>query len=240
MAVIAFDLGGTKLATALFSDTGDVLLNETIQLQQRKGTEVGALIVQQVKHFREEALKFETTIHAFSICIPGIAYAKTGHVWAPNIPGWEKYPLRKELEGALSDSNVAIYIDSDRACYILAEVWKGSARGCSDAIFLNVGTGIGAGILSGGQVLRGNGDIAGAIGWMSLQHPFDNKYSACGCFEYNASGAGLVRVAKDFMKEKKFSKSPLYKSAEDDITAKNIFDGYNENDQLSIMVINNA
>jgi glucokinase len=240
MAVIAFDLGGTKLAAAIFSDEGEVIWTETVQLQNREGNEVGALIVAQANHLREKAKALSAKIHAVCICIPGIAYARTGHVWAPNIRGWENYPLRQELEEAIDDSSIAIHIDSDRACYILAEVWKGVARGCSDAIFLNVGTGIGAGILADGIVLRGKGDIAGAIGWMTLQHPYDNKYAPCGCFEYNASGAGLVRVAKDFLKEKKFTNSPLYQSEPGSITAKDIFEGYDRNDQLAIMVINNA
>jgi glucokinase len=103
-----------------------------------------------------------------------------------------------------------------------------------------VGTGIGAGILANKEVLRGAGDVAGAIGWMALHNPFEKKFSQCGCFEYNASGAGLVKVAKDFIRENKFPQSPLYQFTADAITAKNIFDGYDANDQLSIMVINNA
>ena len=47
---------------------------------------------------------------------------------------------------------------------------KGNAKQCKDAIFLAVGTGIGAGILINGNVLRGAHDIAGAIGWMALKN----------------------------------------------------------------------
>ena len=58
-----------------------------------------------------------------------IAHAKTGTVWAPNIPGWDDYPLLEELQKELENKNIKIKIDSDRACYILGEVWKGNARG---------------------------------------------------------------------------------------------------------------
>ncbi len=90
-----------------------------------------------------------------------------------------------------------IRIDNDRACYILGETWKGSATGCKHAIFLSVGTGIGAGILVDGKVLRGANDIAGSIGWMALTDPFLQEYVKYGCFEYHASGPGITRITKD-------------------------------------------
>jgi glucokinase len=144
------------------------------------------------------------------------------------------------LQKELGNKNISIKIDSDRACYILAEVWKGNARGFSDVIFLGIGTGIGAGILVNNEVLRGAHDIGGAIGWMALNKPFDKKFIPCGCFEYNASGEGLVKVAKELIADKKFSESPLNKKDPAALSAKDIFDGYDANDKLAIMVINNA
>src|SRR6476646_5863003 len=55
-------------------------------------------------------------------------------------------------------------------------VWAPNIPGWDDAIYLAIGTGIGAVILSGGRILRGAHDIAGAIGWMALSRPFDDKY----------------------------------------------------------------
>ena len=83
----------------------------------------------------------------------------------------EDYPLRREILSAVRRKCMRVAIDSDRACYILGETWRGVAKGCRNAIFLAVGTGIGAGILIDGQVLRGAHDIAGAIGWASLLRP---------------------------------------------------------------------
>lgn len=159
MPVIALDLGGTKLAAALFSDEGDILVSETVKLEKRKGKEVGSLILQQTNLILQKAIEKNVRVSSLGICVPGIAHVKTGSVWAPNIPGWEDYPLLQELESGLENKNIAIKIDSDRACYILAEVWKGNARGHNDVIFLSVGTGIGAGIIINNQILRGAHDI---------------------------------------------------------------------------------
>ncbi len=239
MAVIALDLGGTKLATAVLSSEGDILFKETILLDKRKGAEVGEIVVAQANLFIEKAKENHQAITALGICVPGIARAKTGTVWAPNIPGWNDYPLRDELEKNIIVNNIPVRIDSDRACYILAESWKGGAKGCSDAIFLGVGTGIGAGIMINNQVLRGANDIAGAIGWMALDRPFENKYVSCGCFEYYASGQGLVKAAIEFAGQNKIRESILLRK-DGSLSANDIFAAWEANDQLAIMVINNA
>lgn len=240
MPVLALDLGGTKLAAALFSDEGDILITETVQLEKRKGNEVGKLILQQANLILQKAVEKNIMVSSLGICVPGIAHAKTGTVWAPNIPGWGDYPLLKELQNGLENKNIQIKLDSDRACYILAESWKGNSRGYSNVIFLSVGTGIGAGIMINNQVLRGTNDIGGAIGWMALNKPFENKYIPCGCFEYNASGDGLVKVAKELIVEKKFTESILNSKDLSLLSAIDIFEAYDANDKLSIMVINNA
>ncbi len=239
MPVIALDLGGTKLSAALISDEGDIIVTETQLLEKREGREVVQLILQQSNQLLKKAKEENLAVSSLGICVPGISYSKTKKVWAPNIPGWDNYPLFEELQNGLENKDLKIKIDSDRACYILGEVWKGNARGCSDAIFLSVGTGIGAGILVNNQVLRGASDIAGAIGWMALEKPFDKKYISCGCFEYSASGEGLVRIAKGWMKDD-FKKSILTGKNTGSLAAKDIFDAYESQDPLAIKVINNA
>jgi len=240
MPVIALDLGGTKLAAALLSNEGDLLFIETAPLEKRNGPEVSHLILQQANDLIKKAANENITVSSLGICVPGIAYTKTGRVWAPNIPGWNDYPLLNELQKGLENKQLNIKIDSDRACYILGEVWKGNARGCRDAIFLAVGTGIGAGILVNNQVLRGANDIAGAIGWLGLSKPFDNKFIPCGCFEYNASGEGIAKVAKEMMAEGQFIQSILMDKDSGSLTAKDIFDAYDKRDQLAVTVMNNA
>lgn len=236
MAVIALDLGGTKLAAALFNDKGDILFKTNRPLDKKQGTEVGELIFRAAN----ELLSKKNDVSAIGICVPGIAHSKTGKVWAPNIPGWDDYPLLDELQRSVNNEKIKIRIDSDRACYILGEVWKGNARGCSDAIFLSVGTGIGAGILINNEVLRGTNDIAGAIGWMALGRSFNQKYISCGDFEYNASGEGIVKVVKEMLESSIYNKSILKKINPGLLSAKDIFDAYENGDELSKKVIANA
>jgi len=190
-AVIGIDLGGTKLACGLFSPDGTLLQRSTAGLDGRSDAAVGALIA---GHAGALLASAGTAVTGVGVAIPGIYRAATGTVWAPNIPGWDDYPLVAELRAALP-AHVVIGVDSDRACAILGEAWRGHARGCRNAVFLAVGTGIGAGILCEGVVLRGAGDAAGAIGWLALDRPYRDGYEAVGCFEQHASGTGIATAA---------------------------------------------
>jgi glucokinase len=232
MSIAGIDLGGTKLAAAAFSGDGEVLHRETVPIGGRSGGEVGALIAQQVIRLRNDHGCTST-----GVCVPGIYREESGTVWAPNIPGWDDYPLREELSAAGGPDH-SVTIDSDRAAYILGETWRGSARGSKDAIFLAVGTGIGAGILSGGHVLRGHGDVAGAIGWMALGRPFASRFVQHGCFEDQASGPGLVRVARDLMAEDPGYDGQLLRK--DDLDAGDVFRAFDDGDTLAAKVIDNA
>ena len=228
------DLGGTKLATAVFSDDGELLHRESIPLAGRAGGAVGSLIAE-----RLEYLVAHHDCECAGVCVPGLYRSATGTVWAPNIPGWDDYPLLDELRAALGPTN-PVTIDSDRAAYILGETWRGAARGARDAIFLAVGTGIGAGILTDGRVLRGHGDVAGAIGWLALGRPFAPRYVRHGCFEDQASGPGLVRVALDLMARETGYKGELLAKTAGDLDAADIFSAYDNRDAVAIEVIDNA
>jgi glucokinase len=232
MAVIAIDLGGTKLAGAVLDRRGRVLHKCATALGGRQGSAVGALVCRALNQLLVAARSKGVKVSAVGVCVPGISHASTGLVWAPNIPGWEAYPLRRELEAVLQGKGIRVTLDSDRACYILGETWRGAARGCRNAIFLAVGTGIGAGILVDGRILRGAHDSAGAIGWLALDRPFQAKYVPCGCFEYHASGAGLAKVARELQPQQS-ARSGLR-------TAREVFAANERGDPLAKAVLNQA
>jgi len=235
MGLLGIDLGGTKLSLAVFSEEGTLLSKEVSYLGKRKGNEVGQLITGQIRKVVEFADSQGNKINAIGISVPGISHFRTGTVWAPNIPGWTDYPLLKEVTSVTG--NIPVIIDSDRACCILGEVWQGNARGCMDAIFIAVGTGIGAGILVNGEVLRGCNDIAGATGWMALNRPYSEDYLNCGCFEYYASGEGIAKVAKALLKGNKVYKGELLKILPDRVTSYDIFTAYDHGDEIAVKVI---
>ncbi len=232
MSILGIDLGGTKLAVALLSEAGKIVSKEVIALDKRRGKEVGLLITEQVNKYK---ISEGSALQGIGVSIPGISRHKTGTVWAPNIPGWEDYPLIREIQQVAGD--IPVCMDSDRACCILGEHWLGNARGCYDAIYLAVGTGIGAGILIDGKVLRGAQDIAGAVGWMALKKPFEKKYIPCGCFEYYASGDGIAKLTRELLLEDQTYRGVLTERDAEKITAHEVFEAFEKNDPLAVRVV---
>lgn len=232
MAFIGVDLGGTKLAAAAFTADGELLQRESTPLADRQGAAVGALILERIGRLAERH-----ELEGAGVCVPGLYRASRGTVWAPNIPGWEDYPLRDELRSGLGSASLTI--DSDRAACILGETWRGGAVGARDAIFLAVGTGIGAGILTDGRVLRGHGDVAGAIGWLALDRPYAPRYEHHGCFEDQASGPGLVRVARDLI-DRDRSYTGILRHRGGDLDTAAIFAAHEHGDSIATAVIDNA
>jgi glucokinase len=240
MPVIGIDLGGTKIAGAVFDFDGNIMKKHNVLLSGKTGKDVGQLILDTVQSLLKNEDGGSFPIHGVGVCVPGIANSKTNLVWAPNIPGWESYPLKAELEDYFNSQEVKINIESDRTCYIMGEVWKGAAIGCQNAIYISVGTGIGAGILIDGRILHGAGDIVGATGWMALQSPYKEAYESCGCFEYYASGRGILENTKGLLKSSPMYLGYLRGIAIDELNTPDIFDAYWKDDSIAQQVIKKA
>ena len=232
-AVLGIDLGGTKISGAIFNHSSNIVQSEQMLINGMEGNEVATLLVRLIERLQVAAERMSLSINAVGIAIPGIFNALEGTVWAPNIKGWEKFPLPAQLRKRFGDA-FHIEIDNDRSCYILGETWMGAAKGSKNAIFLAVGTGIGAGIMVDGQVLRGQSGIAGAVGWLALSDKFIEPYGQYGCFEHHASGHGMARIAA-----KAYRKAGKAESFEK-LTAEDVFEFYSKGDPVAINVIEEA
>jgi glucokinase len=239
MLVVGIDLGGTKINGAVFDSEGNRLYQTTHLLEKRKGSEVGHLVTETIRELLPTTAS--SNVQAIGICVPGISDTKTGRVWAPNIQGWESYPLRREIEEFLDNPNIKVEIAGDRSCYILGETWKGVAQGAKDALFIAVGTGIGIGILANGRILEGHTGISGAAGWLALDTKYEADYVKYGCFESNASGDGIARCAQRLLRENAVFKGSILQSyPSGNITAREVFHAWTKNDPLAVYVIDRA
>ncbi len=237
MALIAIDLGGTKALGAVFDASGRMYARQVRLLDGAEGDAVGDIVTGLIGSLMDAYN--EERIEAVGICVPGIVFSKQDVVWTPNIPGWKKYPLKRRISD-LVGSDVKVEIESDRTCYILGEVWKGAAKGCDNAIYIAVGTGIGVGILVDGRVLHGAGDIIGAAGWMALHYPYQQEYIPTGCFEYYASGNGIATQMHRVLRCNRNYTGVLSGKSIDEITSHDVFDAYHKGDRLAAKVLDKA
>ena len=187
-SVVAVDLGGTKLSVALVDAAGAVSCRTKVPVASG---DLHTSVDQLACAVREVTSQLpHAELRGVGLIVPGIYFAGTGEAWAPNLWGHANVPLRAELERAL---DLPIAIDSDRAGYVTGERWLGAARGLNDVVFLAVGTGIGAGIIAGGRLVRGASDISGAVGWFALNPAYREIYHQMGCWEAEAAGPALAR-----------------------------------------------
>jgi glucokinase len=190
--VLAFDLGGTKLAAALVDRSGTVVQGKNVEVD--KGSAMAP--VEQILELASElsgGKSGKVKISAAGAAVPGLV-RRDGTVWAPNLPGWNRMALARRLKQAL---RVRVVVESDRNAAMLGEAWRGVARGKSDAIVLMLGTGIGAGILSGGRLVRGAHELSGCVGWMVVTDARGLDTVGVGQLESLAAGPAIARAAKN-------------------------------------------
>jgi len=188
--VVAVDLGGTKLAAAVVDGKGHV--SELTILEVDTSSPL-APVNQIVEVAREliSAKGGKKKISGIGVAVPGLV-RRDGTVWAPNLKGWIRMALAQRLKRAL---RLPVIVESDRNAAVLGEAWCGAARGKSDAIVLMLGTGIGAGILSGGNLVRGAHELSGCAGWMVVAEAYGSEAQNVGQLESLAAGPAIARAA---------------------------------------------
>ena len=82
-----------------------------------------------------------------------------------NLPGWEQVPLAEWLEARLQRP---VTLANDGNCAVLGEQWLGAAKGIDDVVLLTLGTGVGGGVILGGQLFLGRRGAAAEPGLIGL------------------------------------------------------------------------
>jgi glucokinase len=189
--VLAFDLGGTKLAAALVDRAGKVVERKTIDADKSSTLAPVRQILELAREL-SGSKSVKGKVAAAGVAVPGLV-RRDGTVWAPNLLGWKRMALARRLKQAL---RVPVVVESDRNAAVLGEAWRGVARGKSDVIVLMLGTGIGAGIWSGGRLVRGAHELSGCAGWMVVTEEHGPEAMRVGQLESLASGPAIARAAK--------------------------------------------
>ena len=192
---VGIDIGATSLTVAVTDGHLSVLgsASEPADVRTGPGTVLAAAAA------LVDKLQAELGIDAFDgagVGVPGPVSFPQGLPSAPPLmPGWDRFPVQDVLAARLRTS---VLLDNDVNIMALGERQAGVAREAPDFLFVKVGTGIGCGIVLGGQVHRGMSGSAGDIG--HIQVADGGPVCACGkrgCLEAYFGGAALSRMALD-------------------------------------------
>src|SRR5438876_9312296 len=197
MAFVGVDLGGTQLRVAVADDRGNLRTVVRRATEAARGRDhVIKRIVDAVKEAVEEDGTPPRRVRALGSGLPGPVDPAAGLVISPgNLPGFRNVPLNRILTRA---TGIPSFLHHDAHLAALGEHRRGAARGASEMIYVTVSTGIGAGLILGGELYAGAHGIAGEVGHIVIQ--VDGPRCNCGnrgCVEALASGTAIAREARE-------------------------------------------
>ena len=189
---LAIDIGGTKLAVALVTRRGELVVRRQVPtVVTTDPEELFAALGDVVQGVLDDAAGGAT--RAPLVCgigCGGPMDLALGTVSPLNIPAWRDFPLRTRAEKL---TGLPVALDNDAKAFALAEGWLGAARGRRDYIAMVVSTGVGGGMVVDGRLLHGASGNAGHIGHVIVEP--DGRPCACGargCLEAEASGTAIA------------------------------------------------
>lgn len=212
--VLALDLGGTAIKAGLVTKAGKIEQWTQTPSQAKQGGErllVTAMSVADQYHGYD----------AIGISTAGQVDVSTGTiVYAnENIPHYTGMQIAQPFEQRYA---VPVVVENDVNAAVWGEYQCGALQGCSDALCVTYGTGVGGGLLLHGALYRGVGGIAGELGHMVI-HP-DGRPCTCGqqgCYEQYASTNALLQRAQQLdpalrQGQEIFARAPFFQEVIDD------------------------
>lgn len=234
---IGVDLGGTNLRIAAVDENGKIIEKITTGTEVSRGRDT--VIFDMCTAVQELTTKFRNSaghLAGIGIGVPGIIEMNSGMLrQSPNLPGWEDYPLREEIERRLGTK---VVLENDANAAALGEKWLGAASNVDDMCMVTLGTGVGGGLVLQGRIWHGMSGMAGEIGHIQVDP--DGPPCGCGsqgCLEQFASATAVKRMAIEAVangsapelgramhEEPEFSSKVVYQMAvQGDEPAKKIF-----------------
>ena len=234
--IVGIDLGGTNIVAGTVAEDGSEVVGLVSEptLPDQGADAVVARIVKLARASIAQARGKE--IAGVGIGSPGPLDTKTGVVLlTPNL-GWVNMPLRDRVASGLG---LPATLDNDANCAIFGEWWRGAARGADHVVGLTIGTGIGGGIVLGGQIYHGASDIAGEFGHMTIDA--NGRRCKCGndgCLEAYASGPAIAARAVEGIEAGAETALPQYVAGDlSRITAQVVYEAAHDGDAYALEMV---
>lgn len=189
--VCGVDLGGTKVRAAIIDLTCTVVSELTEPTDARGGTDVAQQIGRLCRDAAAQAGVDWSKVMFATVGVPGVPDRRTGSVrMAPNIDKIGDMDFADALEVELG---FGVQVENDVNLAAIGEQWSGCASDVDNMAFVSLGTGIGAGIIVGGQIIRGAMGAAGELGFLPFgADPFEPGSLRAGALERQAGSFGIA------------------------------------------------
>jgi predicted NBD/HSP70 family sugar kinase len=196
-SVLVAELGATSIDVGLARLDGEIFASSH---ESRRIDLAPEAALGHVERMFEQLLESEPAVRevwGIGIGVPAPVEKSTGRPAATAVmPGWESFPVRERLAHKFG---VPVWVDNEVNLAALEELRAGTALGREDVLYVKVGNGIGAGIVTGGRLSRGAHGYAGNVPHIEVDHD-SSVLCNCGhygCLEAVAGGVALVKAAND-------------------------------------------
>jgi glucokinase len=239
--VLAVDIGGTKIMTAVFSDDGRMLAKDVCPTLADEGLEaVIQRLFSAIDSLLSENDVVPSRLAGIGIAAAGIIDSGRGLITvSPNLPDWHDVPLKKIVAERYPVDTSLI---NDACGAALGEHRFGAGKGVHNLVLLTLGTGIGGGIVIDGELYEGASGSAGEIGHMIID--VNGPECGCGnrgCLEALASGVAIARDAVSRIKKgEKSSLVEMVRGEIESITAEQVGAAAQGGDSLALDVLSRA
>ena len=233
--VVGIDIGGTNTVFGIVDARGTIIASSSIKTSGYPT----------VEEYADEVCKSllpliianggVDKIRGIGIGAPNGNYYTGTIEFAPNLPWKGKIPLAQLISEQIDGIPVALTNDANAAA--IGEMTYGAARGMKDFIVITLGTGVGSGIVIGGNLVYGHDGFAGELGHVIMRRN-NGRQCGCGrqgCLEAYASATGVARTAREYLEIRK-DESVLRDLDPDEITSKDVYDAAMKNDKIALEI----
>lgn len=227
--VVGIDIGGTNTVFGLVDTRGTVVASSSIKTAAYPEFDqyieaLHAAIEQLIASHHAEG-----QVHGIGVGAPNANYYTGKIEYAPNLIWKGELPLADALSAKF---NLPVVITNDANAAAIGEMTYGVARGMKDFIMITLGTGVGGGVVSNGNMIYGFDGMAGELGHIIARR--NGRLCGCGrngCLETYCSATGVVRTAYEFLEARPDEETLL--RGRTDLTSKDIYDAAVAGDKMA-------
>ena len=238
--VIGVDLGSTSIRVAL-SDLNGTFISEIESTTNLEGgfDEIIGQTVDLINKLIIRSKKPSTKILGIGMAVAGLINVKKGEVEYSPVFNWRNIHLKDEFEKLI---DIPFIFDNVSRVTALGEFYYGIGKQYKNFICVNLGYGIGAGIIIDGEPFYGSSGFTGELGHIILERDSEyiGKDGIRGCLEALSSGYGIAEIAKQRIEAGDHTILSQSNMSPDEISAEQVFNAASQGDQLSIEIIENS
>lgn len=238
-SVVACDIGGTKMRSALVTSAGSVSNRFECHTHAERGIDDATERLLELIQQSLSAVSSET-VSGISISTAGPIDPVSGqYSHPPNLPDWHDHSMIPTLQ---QQTGLPVVVIHDAHAAALAEARFGAAMNAKDVVYVTVSTGIGGGMLANGIPINGENGFAGEIGHMIIDPSGPKCNAGCrGCLEVMASGSGVASEARRRVSTGAQTSIPEFAAGDtENISGRHVYQAAHAGDKVALEIVNAA